>query len=315
MLADLLVPLAAAASLAFATDTTLTATRTSRLELSSFAGDVEIRTWDRSAVRVMAEHDRRSYVTIERRGNVLWIESESRRFPPTIEYRLTVPAWLPVHVDGVNVSVKAQGLQGGVTVSTVNGEIRMEDGEGPYTLESVQGEIVARALRGRVLANAVNGLIDLDGVSGVIVAETVNGEILLRRVVSDSVDVSSVNGALCFDGALRPLGVYRLASHNGDIAVGLADGAATIVTVSTYEGNFHSDFPVDGKQKSRGKQFVFQLGRGGSTLDLESFQGRIWLRRPGSLWKKGEPPCAEDEEHDHSEEEEDEDTPAPRSPR
>jgi hypothetical protein len=298
------LPLAAQARVL---DTTLTVSRPGVVSLTSHAGEVLVRTWDRSAVRVVAEYEPGTRVQVRRHGPRVSIATESEDDDPAIEFRVTLPPWMPLRLDGVNVSVNARGVTGGMAVSTINGEIRVVDGQGALSLESVQGEIVVRRSGGRIQAHAINGVIELDQVRGAIVAETVNGEILLRRVVSDSIAASTVNGALCFDGALRAGGVYRFTTHNGDIAIGIADGSDARVSVATYSGDFVSDFPVRKPRESN--RFAFQIGSGGALLDLESFQGKIRLRRPGILWKEGEPPCAEDEdEHEHE-------SPKPRSPK
>ena len=52
------------------------------------------------------------------------------------------------------------------------------------------------------------------------------------------------------------------------------------VSVSTYSGDFESDFPVTLSEKSKkGRQFSFTLGTGKAVIDLETFQGSINVRR------------------------------------
>jgi hypothetical protein len=124
--------------------------------------------------------------------------------------------------------------------------------------------------------------IHLADASGVVVSETVNGDLTLQRIESDSVDVSTVNGGIFYDGTIRNRGVYRFTSHNGDIAVAMPVAASAMVNVSTFSGEFASDFPVTLQESRPGRRFCFTLGRGGARVDLESFQGTIHVFRPGT---------------------------------
>jgi DUF4097 and DUF4098 domain-containing protein YvlB len=295
MLASLVVNLLAAASVAFATDTTVAVTRGTRLELSNFEGDIRVRVWDRRAVHVEADYERGEVVRVARRGAVLSISSYSRGGPPgAVDYQITVPAGMPVSLKGVHASVVIEGLRGDVAVTTVNGEIALQGGAGLVSLSSIMGPITVSGARGRLHVNSVNGEIRLSGIDGSILAETINGAIALARVVSDSVDASTVNGSLCYDGTLQKGGRYRFASHNGNIAVGVPEGTGAVISVATQDGDVESDFPLRIKEKM-GKRFQFRLGRGGAVLQLESFGGLIRLRRPGLGWVVGEPPCKDDD--------------------
>jgi hypothetical protein len=124
--------------------------------------------------------------------------------------------------------------------------------------------------------------IHLADASGVVVSETVNGDLTLQRIESDSVDVSTVNGEIFYEGSLRTRGVYRFTSHNGDIAVAIPMAASATVNVSTFSGEFASDFPVTLQESRPGRRYCFTLGKGGARVDLESFQGTIHVFRPGT---------------------------------
>ena len=53
------------------------------------------------------------------------------------------------------------------------------------------------------------------------------------------------------------------------------------MAVSTFNGEFESEFPVPLSQARKGKGFNFTLGAGSAQVTLESFQGTIQLVRPG----------------------------------
>jgi DUF4097 and DUF4098 domain-containing protein YvlB len=110
----------------------------------------------------------------------------------------------------------------------------------------------------------------------------VNGEITLQINDAASVDASTVNGDIAYSGPIRNGGRYSFSTHNGDVTVTVAEGTNASVAVSTYSGEFESEFPVPLRDIHAGKGFNFTLGSGSAQVTLESFQGTIQLVRPGS---------------------------------
>jgi hypothetical protein len=125
----------------------------------------------------------------------------------------------------------------------------------------------------------VNESIHLADISGDLSAESTNGSIILDRIDSANVDLYTVNGNISYDGAIKDKGLYRLTTHNGLIAMPIADKANAALTVRTYNGGFRSTFPI-GDPEKRNKRFTVTLGNGSAHVELESFGGTISLRRP-----------------------------------
>jgi hypothetical protein len=289
MTSALAVALVAAASIATGSDTTIAVNRGSNLSVRNFTGDIHVRTWERNAVRVRSSRPIRTALRIASRGPTLLVESPPERDgPPHGEYHVVVPRWMAVELSSVNSSATVRGLKGDLTIHTVRGMIDVDGGEGVVSLSSVLGPIRVIRAHGRVQINSVNGSIQLDEISGRIFAETVNGPIDIDRVVSDSVDASTVNGNLSYDGTLRAGGRYRLTTHSGNIVIGMPEQSGATVSVATFNGEFESDFPITIRH-SMGKRMRFKLGKGEATLDLESFLGKIRLRRPEAKHLKKAP--------------------------
>ncbi len=300
---NLAIMVLAAAAAAFPTDTTLAVGPETRLQLHNLLGDIDIQTWSRDAVRIRAAHSPRERIVIERRGPVLVVDARPRSGPPgEVDFRLVVPRGMPVSLDGVRTSAKVRDLDGDVSIQTINGEIAVLGGDGNVLLSTIQGLISVVGTRGRLEVNSVDGEIRLLEIAGHIFAETVNGAVALRRVVSDSVEVSTVNGDLCYDGAIAGAGRYRFRTHNGDIAVGLPEQTGATVTLATYRGEIDSDFPLRVGEKGEHNRFKLRLGDGRAHLDLESFGGAIRLRRPGADSTAAWLPCRLPEGKDKKEE-------------
>jgi DUF4097 and DUF4098 domain-containing protein YvlB len=263
------------------TDTTVTIRPGGRLELDNFEGRVEITTWSRNAVRIQATPEDRSDVEVESDGAVVHISSSGRRGPGTVNYRITVPAAIDVTVSGHGGDVRIDGPTGEISVETIEGNIAVRGGGRLVALHSVEGDITLSGARGRIELNSVDGAIKVTGVSGELVAQTVDGEIDLQDIESGSVEATTVDGDVAFRGTLKDAGRYRLNTHDGDVTVTVPQVNAT-VSVSTFSGDFDSDFPLVLNNTRGSRRFTFTLGSGSARLELESFDGSIALRRSGA---------------------------------
>jgi hypothetical protein len=124
-------------------------------------------------------------------------------------------------------------------------------------------------------------------VSGDVTAETTNGDIVIENAQTTSMEVSTVNGDIAFNGTIRDSGTYRLGTHSGDLRVGLGGVANATVFVRTFQGDFAADFPIqlpEGQTaRSGSKRFNFTLGSGSARIELQSFNGDIVVARQTAL--------------------------------
>ncbi len=269
-------------------DTTVPVQRGARLEIENHAGGIAIQTWDRNAVRVEADYSGKDRIEVDASLLTVRVESHSRRGPSgSIDYRITVPVWMSLNLGGVNTDITVEGTQGEVSAETVNGEISVRGGSGFISLSSVEGAVLLDGARGHINLNAVNEGITVRNADGELAVETVNGDIALERIKSASVDASTVNGDVWFDGPIQDRGQYRLATHNGDVTLVVPEGVDASVLVDTFQGEFESDFPVT-LTDTRRKRFRFTLGSGSARIELASFQGEIKLRRAGAAQRDSE---------------------------
>jgi len=132
----------------------------------------------------------------------------------------------------------------------------------------------------------VNGAVHIVRSTGPVIASSVNGEIVLDRIDSDDVEASTVNGTVTYEGLIKNGGSYRFSTHNGDVDVTVPERVNATVSVATFSGEFSSGFPIQLSETKHGRRFNFTLGNGGARIELESFQGGIRLRRPGTAETK-----------------------------
>jgi len=262
------------------TDTTFTVTTGARLALHSFQGDIAVRSWTKSAIRIEAEHEERTRVSISREGDTWDVQGQAfRHRPAEIDYEITAPPWVALDIEGVHGDVDIDGWKSDVIVETVNGSVTLRGGEGLIQLSSVTGSVSVNGAKGRLQLSSVQDGVDVHDAEGEINVEAVGGDIVIDHVRSKLVEASSVNGDIEFKGAVDPAGRYKLATHSGDLDVALPPEGNATVTVSTFAGEFDSTFPVQMQTSRPGRSYHFTLGTGKAMVELESFMGTINLHR------------------------------------
>ncbi len=295
----MLMTLATLAALGIAqqTDTTFPVRAGARLEVSNFGGEITVKTWSKSAVRIAASHSSRDRISIDATEQYVRVRSQGRRGPSQlVEYDITVPTSMPLALTGVYTDISVDGSQGEITAETVEGSVKVSGGAGNVSLKSVQGEVALEKARGRIALSSVNEAITATAISGDVSAETVNGDITLTQIESASTDATTVNGEITYDGTIKDGGRYRFSTHDGDLHVSVPEKASVSVSVATFNGDFSSCFPVQLSRKTK-HRFDFTIGSGSARIELESFNGDIRLCRPGQLKRD------KHEDHDDQEEE------------
>jgi DUF4097 and DUF4098 domain-containing protein YvlB len=264
------------------TDTSVVVARGQRLEVNAYGGDIRVSTWDRNSVRVEANGSDRDRLQIFSSATSVSVRTQGRHGPPSeIDLKITAPSWMALSLAGVHTNVTVQGSQAPLSVETVEGEVKVTGGNGLVSLRSVQGSVALQGAKGRISVNSVNEGVQVTRSSGDIMAETVNGDITLDVVDAATVDANTVNGDISYNGPVRNGGRYAFSTHNGDVTLTVAEGTNASVAVSTFNGEFESEFPVPLSGTRKGKGFNFTLGNGSAQVTLESFQGTIQLIRPG----------------------------------
>src|SRR5919197_3106353 len=265
------------------TDQTVPVAKGTKLEVHNFAGDVDVKVWDRDSVRVQVTHSDREAIDIKQDEQILRIRGKSLRGGPprSLDYAITVPGWMAINVNGTYADVTLDGIGGDVAIETTRGDIKVRGGSGFISLKSVQGDVSLEKAKGRVEVRAVNEGMHLADINGDLSAESTNGSIILDRIDSANVDLYTVNGNISYDGPIKDKGVYRLTTHNGMIAVAVPERVNATLTVRTYNGSFRSTFPIKQDDQNPRKRVTLTLGNGSAHLELESFGGTIALRRPG----------------------------------
>ena len=227
------------------TDTTLRVARGVTLSLTNLSGDIVVRVWDRDEVRVNIEHDQSDRLVTGIKDGTLKLGVRSLEGGPAdVDWNLTVPAWMPLELSGIESEIAVTGMHASVRARSMRGDVHVTSCQGPMELNSTEGEVHAEDVNGDVTAGSINSVVSLVRVLGGIEAQSINGDIQMDDVSSANVNASTLNGRVYYASKFQPHGRYAFSSHNGKLYVGLDKTQPMNVTVSSFNGQLESSIPV-----------------------------------------------------------------------
>lgn len=260
-------------------DTTLDLRRGDRVVVESLSGSVEVRTWERSVLSVEGVGGEARDVSVRREGGRVVVGPGDRKGRGLdVALRIRVPAWAALEIQGRELDVDVSGTAADVAVRTVGGDILISGVTGSVTLSTVEGRVEVRDVRGSVSARSRGEDVVLSGVEGRVDVESGNGSLRLEDITAPSVRAQTLDGDLFFQGSLASGGSYWFSTHDGDAELVLPARTGARAKVSTFDGEFVSDFPVTLQRYGGDGMFDFTLGDGGAVLEIQVFDGEIRLR-------------------------------------
>jgi len=261
------------------TDQTVNVQKGMRVDLQNFAGDVIVKTWDRDAVRVRARHSSRSKIDITPRDQVLRISHDGMY---SVDYELTVPAWIAIKVECHQGDVDIDGLGGAATVNTTEGDVTLRNFGGTATVESIDGNVIVEGGRGRIQAKTTDGDITITKAAGELLIESIDGTIKLTDVAATALEASTVDGDILYSGTFQASGRYRFESHDGDVTLMIPETTSATFTIRRYDSSRKLDTTLPLKpvgDTTRARRATYTLGGGAAQVEIESFDGDVTIKK------------------------------------
>ena len=260
-------------------DTLIEAQRGDRVVIEQVTGEVAISAWERDAVEVQGSRGA-GPVILRRSGSAIQlVTGESRGRPRSVEATLRVPRWIDLEIGSRSLDLAVTGVAGAIRVGNVAGDVRIQDVDGPVDVRSIRGDITVVDARGGVRASSQGDDVSLVRVSGSVEAHSGDGDVVLQDVRSENVRVEAQDGDVSFSGTIAPGGDYRFFVHDGDATIAVPAETSARVSVSTFDGEFQSEFTVRVEQFTSGREFDFTIGEGEARMQIEVFDGEIRLLR------------------------------------
>ncbi|MEQ1857199.1 MAG: DUF4097 family beta strand repeat-containing protein [Longimicrobiales bacterium] len=271
----LLLSLAAPAQ---AVDTTVTLSRGDRVVIEGLSGAIVVTASSGDDLEVRSVTGT-APVEVRRTGASVLVGAEGARRRRSIDAAISVPAWVELEVRGAMLDLSVSGVDGSIRVENLGGDVTVRDVDGALDIRSIRGEILVVDARGGVRASSQTDDVTLRRVAGPVEVHSGDGDIVLEAIESESVRAETLDGDVTFSGAIEPGGTYGFFLHDGDAWIELPASVSARVSVSTFDGEFVSDFPVRLERFSGGREFDFVIGSGAALLEIEVFDGEIRLQQ------------------------------------
>ena len=260
-------------------DTTLAVRSGTRFSVSNISGNITIHAWGRQQIRIEAEYGR-ARVEVEDSPGRVAVRTVSRRGDAEVDYTITVPNNTTIEVNAVSSDIDVDGVCGDASLSSVSGDVTLDCGVGDVMVQSVSGDVSVSNVRGTLEVGSTSGDVDVSTVRGDVTAHSISGDVALYDIDGRTVGAETVSGSIDFSGRLADNGRYRFETHSGDVTLRAAGSINASISVTTFSGDFESDFPIVLAPGSRiQREWQFTLGSGSARITMRSFSGGIYLRR------------------------------------
>jgi hypothetical protein len=243
-----------------------------RLELETFNGSVEIRSWDQNKVDVSGTKSAGTAAL-----NAL-IKIDSHATADGVEVRAIHPNEHHGNM-GVRFVVRVPHSFELDRITSSNGQVKVEDLDGAVRVHTSNGGIHLSQIKGNVDATTSNGAIELNELNGRAVLSTSNSHIQGDHL-SGPVDATTSNGSINIAFATPPKSDIHAETNNSSIEISMPESSAVRVRASTSNSSITSDFDVDKSGTVSKDHLEGTIHGGGPMLDLHTSNGSIRLAKP-----------------------------------
>ncbi len=248
-----------------------------RIVLENLAGHVSVEAWGRQELEVRTD-DEGSGISVRRSGSTVRVSTDDRkRRSRSVDAFVRLPASVDIQVRGRSLDLTVEGMNGRIDVNNVSGDVRIADAGGPVSVRTIEGEIHIVDARGGVSASSQSDDVTVRGARGPVDVHSGDGDIVLADIVSSSVRAETQDGDIDFSGTIDDGGEYGFFVHDGDATIAMPSGANARVAVSTFDGEFESEFPVRLQRFTGGREFDFTVGEPRASVQIQVFDGEIRL--------------------------------------
>ena len=258
-----------------------TVTGTPQLDLKTFDGAIEIRSWDQSGVLVEIEKRGATReavdaleVVADQHGNRIRVEVKkpSSETFSGIGFHRSTSAKLIVSVPGAS-DIKAQSGDGSIRVERVTGTLELRTGDG-----SIRGVEVA----GDLVLNTGDGSVRVDGAQGTIDVDTGDGSVEVAGKLT-AVKLHTGDGSIVYraqDGSTMTED-WEISTGDGGVTMYLPRDFSAELDAHTGDGGIRNELEVEhdaGAATPDRRTVRGRIGDGGKLLRIRTGDGSIRLR-------------------------------------
>ena len=296
--------------------------RGGKVAISSRAARIVVVGWDRDVVQASATGARGpaqigTQTTGEPSKPRLLVTTTSREYGRDISIELKVPRYADVEtLDGSRGDVEVSDIEGAALIDAGEGDVHINRvgslkatrRRGDITAKEIKGDLTARTFQGDIVVENVGGAVDVAATNGDLQvrnagadvransatgeigihcakgrvdAASASGSITLVGIGGDA-EASTASGSVTFTGTIRD-GSYRFKSLSGEVSMTIqSDAPGFTATLTTYNGNIETDFPLKVESPLQGpinRRISGRYGDGRAKLSLDSFNGTVKIAK------------------------------------
>ncbi len=256
------------------------------VEITNIAGSITVAGWDKTQVEITG--------TLGRGVKELDVDSSGGRVEIEVEYGrrshyggstvldIRLPRGSRVIVESVSASVEIVDVDGEVEVESVSGSVLVEGRPQSAEVETVSGKIEVQDAVESVSAESVNGTITVGGGRD-IEADAVSGNIYLRGIEDlKRADLGVVSGRIEIEADLAKGADVTASTHSGSIELVLPASVSARFEATSFRGRIRNELGPEARQVGRftpEQELEFKTGSGDARVRLETFSGRISIRK------------------------------------
>lgn len=267
-------------------DTTFAFDKGGTVSLTTTSGDIVVTGWSSNQIRVHVTSEDRN-VRMDASTNRLDLD-QTPSGDGDVRYEISVPYGVHVICRARSGDIGVQGTRGEVEANSQSGDVRVSGVNGHLDVSTFSGDITAQDVHATVRVNAINGDVTIRTLVGDADITTVSGDVEMQDAATRNLRLQSTSGDLSYGGTIDTAGRYDLTTHSGDVKLRIPRSTSAQMTVSTWSGTIDSEFPIVLRPGEHGigisstKHFTFDIGRGESRIDAETFSGDITIRTTGA---------------------------------
>lgn len=263
------------------------------VEIFNVAGTVRVTGWDRQEVRVQGTLGQGvEGLAFENDHDGVEIRVEIPRRRRRDPQRRVGDTHLEIMVPR-GASLEIETLAASISVDGVDGEVRMESSAGGITYAGGALRVEADTAAGdiEIIATADGADIDVEGVAGNVLVQFTSGNVTAGtltgnvRIIGGRISegcFESVSGTLYFEGEIGAGAELDFENFDGNIELLIPADSAAEFDISTYNGSIETEFGFEGRLLERyspEQQAEFTLAAGGANVSIETFSGKVAVRR------------------------------------
>ena len=255
------------------------------VEISNFAGTVDVSGWDQPQVSVHADIPQgadKVKISSDRGRTTITVQFPNFSFDANgVRLKVRVPRASEVDVTGVSADVSTTELSGVQRLKSVSGSIRADIAQADVEAKTVSGDVMLRGQGkpGELHLTTISGSIHLDHGAGDVEANTTSGDIRMHIDQGRSVRLRTINGDVHLNGSLVKDADVDAQTVSGDVKMHAAAEMGYEYEVTTFSGDIGNCFSVEA-DKSRhgpGQRLSGTLGKGNAHVRIKTMNGDIQL--------------------------------------